>query len=209
MLTWSITFARQRDGHSQGLTYWPGAPRPRAEAHFEGAPQKVDSQGKAFDEVFPDPFEGQLVFVSWGGDKSRSVAEALTPLLESRFSGVEVFFSETSSDPGKDPLHELFEEGLLRAKVVVAVLTEDSVTRPWVIWEMATAWARDALLIPIFVNVTPQAISGPLTLKAQGVPFDDPKKLDRAFEAIARRLECSQPPSLSAEELDVLMDSAS
>lgn len=208
-LTTSIILSRQRDDHSQMLTYASGDPRPRAHARFEGSPQEVENKVKAFDKVFPEPFEGQLVFVSWGGNMSRSVAEVLAPMLESRFGGVEVFFSETSIDPSEGPLHETFEEGLLRANVVVAVLTEDSVIRPWVVWEMATAWARDALLIPIFVNVRPGAISGPLTLKAQGVPFDDAKQLDRAFNAIARRIKQGRPTSVTPEEVGALVDAAS
>jgi hypothetical protein len=208
MQTGTVLFSRQRDGNANEFAYWPGPPRPRAEGHFRGSPEAIDAQGSVFDASFPDPFDGPLIFVSWGGDESRAVAEVLAPMLTERFPDAEVFFSETSIDPGEDPLHEIFEEGLLRAKVVVAVLTKDSSTRPWVIWEMATAWARDALLVPIFVNVTPGEIHGPLTLKTQGVPFDDATKLDRAFRTIADKLKRQHPKVVNAVELHDLIASA-
>jgi hypothetical protein len=101
----------------------------------------------------------------------------------------------------------MFEEGLLRAQVVLAVLTEESAKRPWVIWETATAWAREALLIPIFVDVMPGSIEGPLTLKVQGVPYNDAAKLDRAFNRIADRLSRPRPLAVTPAEVTALIRS--
>ena len=79
-----------------------------------------------------------LIFVSWGGDTSLPIARVLHDLLQTRFRNEEVFLSDRSIEPGDDPSRRVLEDGLLRAEVLVAVLTKDDVGRPWVIWETAS-----------------------------------------------------------------------
>jgi hypothetical protein len=106
-LTGSISFSRWRGETSERWTYWPGEPRPRAESQFQGPPSIVDAHGVAFDAAFHDDFDGQLILVSWGGKESKSVAEVLTRILQPRFAGVKVFFSELSIDPGPNSVSTL------------------------------------------------------------------------------------------------------
>lgn len=81
-------------------------------------------------------------------------------------SGADVFLSDTSIDPGDDPMRRILDDSLLRCQELVAVLTEEAARRAWVIWE--TAWARQQLVIPIFPDAAPSAVPGPLRTAYRG-----------------------------------------
>jgi len=146
-----------------------------------------------------------LIFVSWGGDTSLPVARVLHELLQSRFSNEEVFLSDRSIEPGDDPSRRILEEGLLKAEILVAVLTKDDVDRPWVIWETASVWARRKLVIPLFVDVQPRDVPGPLTTKVQGAPLSNKSKVDGVFAVIGRHLGVTAPTDLTDREYEQLV----
>lgn len=118
----------------------PGLPRPRSRLAVEGG----DESGVALAieraaALFPLPAEGGIIFLSWGGSHSLGVAKALRTLLQDRYPMLEVFLSSTSIDPGDDPMRKTLDDGLLKCQVLIAALTPEAVTRPWVIWEIAAA----------------------------------------------------------------------
>ncbi|MST31174.1 TIR domain-containing protein [Acidimicrobiaceae bacterium USS-CC1] len=152
----------------------------------------------------PEP----VLFVSWGRPASKAIARALVPVLESRLPGVEIFFSPTSIEPGADPSRRMFDEGLLRSSALVVVLTSESAESPYVIWETATAWARDQLVIPVFVDIEPGRVPGPLTSKVQGVKFGERSDLDRALNRLAAQFGSPPSPPLSEEEYTQLVAAA-
>jgi hypothetical protein len=131
------------------------------------------------------PETAPVLFLAWSRATSRAVASVLHPILESRLSGVEVFFSPTSIEPGDNPTRRMFEEGLLASQALVVVLTGRSAESAYVIWETAAAWARDQLVIPVFVHIEPAAVPGPLTDVVQGVHLHDRDDMDRATQRLA------------------------
>ena len=149
----------------------------------------------------------RVVFLSWGGQSSRNIASALQPILHSHFPDVDIFFSPTSIEVGEDPLKRMFDEGLERASVLVSVLTRDSASRPWVVWETATVWAKSGLVVPVFVDLSPGDVPGPLAVKVQGVRIGERQEIDRAVNRIARKLEVAENHSLSDEEWRQLSES--
>lgn len=155
----------------------------------------------------PDPTDA-LVFLSWGGDVSGRVATVMQQVLTPRIPQVQVFLSTTSIDPGDDPLRAMLEDGLLKAQVLVAVLTAQASQRPWVIWETASAWARQQLVIPIFVDIQPSDVPGPLAAKVQGVHLASRSEMDRALAVIAQYFGADSVAALTQDEYDELLTAA-
>ena len=156
-------------------------------------------------EVVAEPEQEPILFISWSRGRSRTVAEKLVPLLEARLPGVEVFFSPISIEPGTDPSRRLFDEGLLRSSALLVVLTPSSASSAYVIWETASAWALKKLVIPLFVEIEPADVPGPLIGKVQGVHLSDRNDVDRAIRLFAIHFGVVTPEDLSDEEYQSLL----
>ena len=150
-----------------------------------------------------------VIFLSWGGEASQSIAAVLQPILQSHFPETEVFFSETSIEIGDDPMRRMFEESLERAKALVAVLTRDSAGRPWVVWETATVWAKGRLVAPLFVDVEPGDIPGPLPIKVEGARIGNRSRVDQALRRIAKAIGTAEDQELTDAEWCKLTESVS
>jgi hypothetical protein len=203
-LTYSLCFSGHiGDAPTCTFEYWPGG-RARAHMLVDGPPGAL---AEAFDRVhayFPLPFDLPLIFLSWGGNLSRDVATALLPVLESRLRDCTVFLSAKSIDPGSNPMDAILEDGLRKCDVLIAVLTKEAANSPWVIWETASAWAREKLVIPVFVDVQPSEIPGPLTHRTQGVRLDNREMMDRAIKRMAEAAGLEIPIPLPDDEYDEL-----
>jgi TIR domain len=154
------------------------------------------------------PEQAPLLFISWGRATSKAVASKLKDMLEVRLPGVELFFSPTSIEPGADPSRRMFDEGLLAASALLVVLTAESAKSAYVIWETATAWARGQLVIPLFVDIEPTAVPGPLTSKIQGVHLADRPDVDRGISQFAVHFGVPSPAPLTDDEHGTLLASA-
>jgi hypothetical protein len=133
-------------------------------------------------EVESDESQEPIIFLSWSGADSRAIAAVMHGILQTRLPSCEIFFSPVSIDPGEDPMLEIFERNLLRAQVLVAILTEEASQSAWVIWEIASAWAREETwVVPLFVDVNPGDIPGPMSLKLQGMRLSERDEVDRAI----------------------------
>ena len=173
----------------------------------------IDFVGRKISEVmFPDESaeteQEPILFISWSHGRSRTVAEKLIPMLKSRLSGVQVFFSPTSIDPGDDPSRRLFDEGLLTSSALLVVLTPSSASSAFVIWETASAWALKKLVIPLFVEIEPADVPGPLSGKVQGVHLRDRNEVDRAVRQFAIHFGAVTPADLSDDEYGSLIEPA-
>jgi hypothetical protein len=202
--TGTVVFRNTTGGEQGVLTYQPGDPRPRVEAHLIAKPEGIEERMRVVGEAFPLPFDGTLIFLSWGGKASKDVADVLQSVLEARFPSSTIFFSESSIDVGDDPLEKMFDEGLLKAQVLIAVLTKESAARPWVVWETATVWARGKLVVPVFVDLEPGDVPGPLSLKTQGVHLQSRPRMDRAIQTIGVAVSVPDPPAITDDEWERL-----
>jgi hypothetical protein len=158
----------------------------------------------AFEFTDVVPLEQPIVFLSWGGTASRAIAAVLHGILQRRLPSCEVFFSPVSIDPGEDPMLEIFERNLLRAQTLIAVLTEEASRSAWVTWEIASAWARKDLVVPLFVDVKPDDIPGPISLKIQGMRLGDRVEVDRAVFTVMKQAGFHDENELTDEEWDSL-----
>ena len=114
--------------------------------------------------------------------------------------GVSVFFSSESIEPGDDPSRRMFDEGMFRCDALIVVLTAEGAGSAYVIWETATAWARDKLVIPVFVNIALTAVPGPLHTKVQGVHLRERHDVDRGLRRLATQLGIDGAVSLADSE---------
>jgi hypothetical protein len=161
--------------------------------------------------VAPNELEGvsstvadPVLFLSWSGETGKMVARAFVQILKSRLEGVDVFFSPTSIDPGEDPSDRLYDDGLLGARALVVVLTQEGAGSPFAIWETAAAWARGKLVIPVFVDIEPSDVPGPLAIKVQGVHLRERERVDRAIAVLASVFGIADVPPLDDDEYGTL-----
>ena len=87
-------------------------------------------------------------------DKARFVVE-LDALLRDR--GIAVWLDDRELLPGKNLVNEIFEAGLGKSDIVIAVLSANSIDRPWVQAELTTAVVRQIegrvkALIPVILD---------------------------------------------------------
>lgn len=177
---------------------------------FLPEPQTVDNKDELIDlglvEKAPPMtddapvVEPQQLFLSWGRPASETIAAALKPIFEGKLAGVAVFFSPTSIEPGDDPSTELFDTGLRSSQALAVVLTSEGAGSPYVIWETAASWGRGQLVIPMFVDIEPSQVPGPLASKVQGIRLKDRPDLVRAIARLQRHFGIVAEPELSDAE---------
>ncbi len=88
------------------------------------------------------------------------------------------------------------------------MLTAHSAASAYGIWETATAWARDQLVIPLFVHIEPQAIPGPLKEKVQGVHLEDQGDIYRGIRRLCTHFGLPGPQPLTEAEHEALLTAA-
>jgi TIR domain len=194
---------------TSSFSYRPGAQPPTAEADVQGPPVAVEAAIRLVQAVFPNPPSGDIVFLSWSGDVARRVAAVLQKVFQERLPGASVFLSSTSIEPGEPPMRMMLHENLRKARAVVAVLTQESANRPWVVWETASAWGRGATVIPVFVDIRPSEVEGPLTTETQGIRYNDRAALDQACAVLARAARAAEPEMLTDEQFAAILAAAS
>ncbi|MCR9230438.1 MAG: toll/interleukin-1 receptor domain-containing protein [bacterium] len=77
---------------------------------------------------------GTRVFISWSGDLSKKIAEAVAEWLPLVIQNVEPFYSPVSIESGKAWADEI-ENGLRGTKIGVICLTRDCLQSPWIHFE--------------------------------------------------------------------------
>jgi len=206
--THTLHFSGTGHGRHADFEMQPGG-RARALLAIKGPDDVVSAAIAAAKAAFPLPFGGAVIFLSWSGLQSRSVAEALGGVLRDRFPSLTVFVSSSSIEPGDDPMKRMLDESLLECQVLIALLTKEAASKPWVLWETAAAWARKQLVIPVFVDIEPEDVPGPLTSRVQGVHLRNVHAMGRALTRIADRFGFPPPDPLSADEHASLEQAAS
>jgi TIR domain len=83
-------------------------------------------------------------------DKERFVRQFAEKLMA---NGVDVWFDDWEINPGDNPVRKIFDEGFPNCQVVILVMSDKSVQKPWVREEIDAAFVRKvegiAKLIPI------------------------------------------------------------
>jgi hypothetical protein len=104
------------------------------------------------------------VFISWSGDQSKDIAEAIRAWLPSVLQTVKPYFTPNDIDKGNRWSSHIAEE-LDNSSVGVFCITRDNLNSPWIMFEAGAISKKvDASLVcPILFGLGNADISGPLT----------------------------------------------
>jgi TIR domain len=204
--TYPVTFSgRSKHGEMCSFEYWPGG-EPRARLIVQGPPDEVDPMIAPVRAAFP--FQRSVLFISWSRSRGRRVAEALRDLVKPRMPPAGEVFISPDIPPGANPQKVMIDQNLSATDAHIAVVTREAAKSHWVTWEVASSWARQKTVIPLFVGVHPNEIEGPLTLLIQGVELEDATQLTRAIKELVSAVGGNVETPLSEEEVALLQSAA-
>ena len=113
------------------------------------------------------------VFISWSGDLSRELAEALRDWLPAVLQSVKPFFTpndiEKGARWGKDIALELQASAL-----GIFCLTKENLTKPWIMFEAGALSKQldSSRVCPVLFGVESADLEGPL-VQFQASPFSE------------------------------------
>lgn len=142
------------------------------------------------------------VFISWGGDLSKKLAEEIKNWLPSVLQFVKPYFTPDDIEKGARWESHIAQE-LSSSNVGIICLTKDNINRPWILFE-AGALSKNfgkANVCTILFNVDSSQITGPLT-SFQATKFDksDFKKLVKTIN------ETGEDSKLDSKILDEVFE---
>lgn len=119
------------------------------------------------------------VFISWGGDLSKKLAEEIRNWLPSVLQFVKPYFTPDDIEKGSRWESSIANE-LATSDVGIICLTKDNINRPWILFEAGALSKKfgKSNVCTILFNIDSTEITGPLT-SFQATKFDksDFKKL--------------------------------
>lgn len=114
------------------------------------------------------------VFISWSGEQSRAVAEAIRDWLPGVLQSVVPYFTPTDIEKGTRWSSDIAQE-LEQAQVGVLCITRENISSDWILFEAgALSKSLDkGHVCPILFGITPTDLSGPLK-QFQATEFSKP-----------------------------------
>lgn len=157
----------------------------KAEAHIDVEAEDEATAERIIGVVKGEfPLAARYVFISYDTEEL-AIADYLKKVLERRVGrDVSVFVAKRDIKPGANPLKTMLEENLLQAEALLALCSSRSKSSPWLWWESSAVWAKGGLVIPLFVDLSPNEFDGPLTLVCQGRYFFNKEDMNAALRAI-------------------------
>ena len=103
------------------------------------------------------------VFISWSGERSGKVAEALRDWLPSVIQSVDPFISSTDIEKGSRWLQDLTDH-LEEAQFGLICLTQDNLEAPWLLFEAGalSKSIQNSRVVPYLYGVSPTSLQWPL-----------------------------------------------
>src|SRR5579862_4475354 len=103
------------------------------------------------------------VFISWSGETSRRVAEAVHAWLPNALQFVEPYFTPSDIDKGAAWQAEISKE-LKQSRVCIIVLTRDNLDSPWIMFEAGaiSTTIEKSRVCPLLLDINPTDVEGPL-----------------------------------------------
>ena len=125
------------------------------------------------------------VFISWSGDLSRELAEALRDWLPAVLQSVKPFFTPNDIEKGARWAKDIAQE-LQSSAIGIFCLTKENLTKPWIMFEAGALSKQldSSKVCPVLFGVESADLEGPL-VQFQASPFSEVemKKLIRTINA--------------------------
>ena len=135
------------------------------------------------------------VFLSWSGQRSKEVAEALRDWLPYVLHSVNPFMSSVNIETGQDFFKVLRSE-LKESNFGILCLTKDNIRSPWVLFESG-ALAKvleNSALCPYLIDMAPQDLPGPLRFfHAASADEKGTRELVRSLNAASDLVRLADP----------------
>lgn len=101
------------------------------------------------------------IFLSWSGERSRAMAEALRDWLPLVIQSLQPWLSSADVQKGARWGSEI-SRALEEARIGIICLTPENLEAPWLLWEAGALSHSRALVIPYLLGVRPSELGGPL-----------------------------------------------
>lgn len=184
--TASIVFSGSiNNGPRSSFQYWPS----KAEAFIEvqapnknTADQLIGSVSKEF------PYIERYMFISYDTSEYNMATFIANVVQKRMVPGINVFVAKRDIQAGENPLKIMLEEQLLRAEALLALCSKQSKSSPWLWWESSAVWANGGLVIPLFVDLSPNEFGGPIALVCQGRSLFEATELNSALKSLIVKL---------------------
>lgn len=127
------------------------------------------------------------VFISWSGELSRQLGEAIRSWLPSALQHVKPYFTPNDIDKGSKWASEIFKE-LSASAVCVIVLTRENLRSSWIMFEAGaiSSTIENSRVCPIIFDIEPTDLQGPLAqFQATRFAKADIRKLFNTINSLA------------------------
>lgn len=137
------------------------------------------------------------VFVSWSGELSKQIAEALKKWIPCIIQSVEVFYSAEDIEKGESWDSKISAE-LSKCNYGIICLTEENKMAPWIHFEAgALTKSLDSRATTLLININPSDIKGPLA-RYQSTFLDK-----KNFEQLIHEINKNCDPVIPKETLNI------
>jgi hypothetical protein len=137
------------------------------------------------------------VFLSWSGERSRAIAEALKGWLPSVLQAVRPYFSPEDVSKGSRWSSEIAKE-LAASRVAILIVTPENQEAPWLLFEagaLSKNLDQSKVCPMLFGGMEPTDVKGPL-VQFQAARFGE-EEMRRVLKAINAELgESALPPDV-------------
>lgn len=119
------------------------------------------------------------VFISWSGDRSHAVAEALHIWLPNVIQGLQPWLSSNDIDKGARWATDIASQ-LEQSRIGIICLTPENLEAPWLLFEAGalSKFIGQTFVCPFLVDLEPTDIKGPLVqFQATKSDKEDTRKL--------------------------------
>jgi TIR domain len=145
------------------------------------------------------------VFISWSGDHSRQLAEAIQWWLQHVLQFTKPFFSPEDIDKGKRWDNEISKQ-LGQSQIGIITMTEENLTSPWIMFEAGAiskvVEEREGLVCSIVFGIKPTDLIGPLkSFQVTAFNKDEVRKLLKTINKVAK--EAALPEQSLDEQFDM------